>query len=123
MLDKMIVAMGMTRAEVYICNVLKCRPPDNRPPAPEEVAQCRPYLEQQVALVRPVVICALGLSAVQALLATKATMASMRGNTYSFRGIPLIPTYHPAALLRNPGWKRESWIDLQRVRDLVRSVG
>ena len=123
LLDKMIVAMGMTRAEVYICNVLKCRPPDNRPPAPEEVAQCRPYLEQQVALVRPVVICALGLSAVQALLETKATMASMRGNTYSFRGIPLIPTYHPAALLRNPGWKRESWIDLQRVRDLVRSVG
>ena len=123
LLDKMIAAMEMTRAEVYICNVLKCRPPDNRPPAPEEVAQCRPYLEQQVALVRPVVICALGLSAVQALLETKATMASMRGNTYSFRGIPLIPTYHPAALLRNPGWKRESWIDLQRVRDLVRSVG
>lgn len=122
LLDKMIAAIGMKREEVYICNVLKCRPPDNRPPAPEEVAQCRSYLEQQVALVRPVAICALGLSAVQALLETKATMGSMRGKTYSFRGIPLIPTYHPAALLRNPGWKREAWIDLQRVRDLVHSV-
>ncbi len=122
LLDKMIAAIDMKREDVYICNVLKCRPPDNRPPAPEEVAQCRPYLEQQVALVRPVAICALGLSAVQALLETKATMGSMRGKTYSFRGIPLIPTYHPAALLRNPGWKREAWIDLQRVRDLVHSV-
>ncbi len=123
LLDKMIAAIDMQREEIYICNVLKCRPPDNRTPAPEEVAQCRPYLEQQVALVRPVVICALGLSAVQALLETKATMGSMRGKTYSFRGIPLIPTYHPAALLRNPGLKRDAWIDLQRVRDLVRSVG
>jgi len=123
LLDKMIAAMEMKREEVYICNVLKCRPPENRTPTPEEVAQCRPYLEQQVALVRPVVVCALGLSAAQALLETKATMASMRGKTYSFRGIPLIPTYHPAALLRNPGLKRDAWIDLQRVRDLVRSVG
>ena len=123
LLDKMIAAIDMKREEVYICNVLKCRPPDNRTPAPEEVVQCRPYLEQQLALLRPVVICALGLSAVQALLETKATMASMRGKTFSFRGIPLIPTYHPAALLRNPGLKRDAWIDLQRVRDLVRSVG
>jgi len=123
LLDKMIAAIDMKREEVYICNVLKCRPPDNRTPAPEEVAQCRPYLEQQLALIRPVVICALGLSAVQALLETKATMGSMRGKTFSFRGIPLIPTYHPAALLRNPGLKRDAWIDLQRVRDLVRSVG
>ena len=123
LLDKMIAAIDMKREEVYICNVLKCRPPDNRTPAPEEVAQCRPYLEQQLALVRPVVICALGLSAAQALLETKATMGSMRGKTFSFRGIPLIPTYHPAALLRNPGLKRDAWIDLQRVRDLVRSVG
>jgi DNA polymerase len=123
LLDKMIAAIDMKRDEIYICNVLKCRPPENRTPLPEEVAQCRPYLEQQVALVRPVVICALGLSAMQALLETKATMGSMRGKTFSFRGIPLIPTYHPAALLRNPGLKRDAWIDLQRVRDLVRSVG
>ena len=123
LLDKMIQAIDMKREEVYICNVLKCRPPDNRTPEPGEVEQCRPYLEQQLALIRPVVICALGLSAMQALLETKATMSSMRGKTFSYRGIPLIPTYHPAALLRNPGLKRDAWIDLQRVRDLVQSVG
>jgi uracil-DNA glycosylase family 4 len=123
LLDKMIEAIEMKRDEVYICNVLKCRPPDNRTPAPDEVEKCRPFLEQQLALVRPVVVCALGLSAAQALLETKATMSSMRGKTFSWRGIPLIPTYHPAALLRNPGLKRDAWIDLQRVRDLVRSVG
>ncbi|MGE5176797.1 MAG: uracil-DNA glycosylase [Hyphomicrobiales bacterium] len=121
LLNKMIAAIEMKREEVYICNVLKCRPPDNRVPAADEVASCRPYLEQQVALVRPSVICALGLSATQALLETKATMASMRGKTYAYRGVPLIATYHPAALLRNPSLKREAWIDLQRVRDLVRA--
>lgn len=122
LLDKMITAIEMKREDVYIANILKCRPPDNRVPAPGEVEQCLPYLEQQIALVRPVVICALGLSAAQGLLGTKATMASMRGKTFSFRGVPLIPTYHPAALLRNPGLKRDAWIDLQRVRDLVRAV-
>jgi DNA polymerase len=120
LLNKMIAAIDLKREEVYICNVLKCRPPDNRVPAPDEVERCRPYLEQQIALVKPSVVCALGLSAAQALLQTKATMASMRGKTFAYRGVPLIPTYHPAALLRNPGLKREAWIDLQRVRDLVR---
>jgi uracil-DNA glycosylase family 4 len=122
LLDKMIAAIEMRREDVYIANILKCRPPDNRTPAPGEVEQCLPYLEQQIALVRPVVLCALGLSAMQGLLGTKATMASMRGKTFSFRGVPLIPTYHPAALLRNPGLKRDAWIDLQRVRDLVRAA-
>jgi uracil-DNA glycosylase family 4 len=120
LLNKMIAAIEMKREEVYICNVLKCRPPDNRVPAPDEVERCRPYLEQQIALVKPALICALGLSAVQALLQTKASMASMRGKTFTYRGVPLIPTYHPAALLRNPGLKREAWIDLQRVRDFLR---
>jgi uracil-DNA glycosylase family 4 len=120
LLNKMIAAIDLKREEVYICNVLKCRPPDNRVPAPEEVERCRPYLEQQIALVNPSVVCALGLSAAQALLQTKASMTSMRGKTFAYRGIPLIPTYHPAALLRNPNLKREAWIDLQRVRDLVR---
>ncbi len=120
LLNKMIAAIDLKREEVYICNVLKCRPPDNRVPAPDEVERCRPYLEQQIALVKPSVVCALGLSAAQALLQTKASMASMRGKTFAYRGVPLIPTYHPAALLRNPGLKREAWIDLQRVRDLLR---
>ena len=120
LLNKMIAAIDLKREEVYICNVLKCRPPENRVPAPEEVERCRPYLEQQISLVKPVLICALGLSAAQALLQTKATMSSMRGKTFFYRGVPVIPTYHPAALLRNPGLKREAWIDLQRVRDVLR---
>lgn len=121
LLDKMIAAIDLRRDEVFICNVLKCRPPENRTPAPGEVEQCLPYLEQQLALVRPALICALGLSAAQALLQTKASMASLRGRTFEYRGIPLIPTYHPAALLRNPGLKREAWTDMQRVRDTLRA--
>jgi uracil-DNA glycosylase family 4 len=121
LLNKMIAAIDLRREDVYIGNVLKCRPPENRTPLPEEVERCLPYLEQQIALVRPALICALGLSAAQALLGTKASMTSMRGRTYEFRGVPLIPTYHPAALLRNPGLKREAWVDLQRVRDLLRA--
>jgi len=121
LLDKMIAAIDLKREDVYICNVLKCRPPENRTPAPEEVEQCLPYLEQQLTLVRPALICALGLSAVQALLKTKTSMASMRGRTFEYRGIPLIPTYHPAALLRNPGLKREAWEDMQRVRDTLKA--
>jgi DNA polymerase len=119
LLNKMLAAIDVRREEVYICNVLKCRPPDNRTPLPEEVERCLPYLEQQIALIRPTLICALGLSAAQALLGTKASMTSMRGRTFEFRGVPLIPTYHPAALLRNPGLKRDAWVDLQRVRDLL----
>ena len=121
LLNKMIAAIELKREEVYICNVLKCRPPENRTPAPDEVEQCRPYLEQQIALVKPALICALGLSAMQALLETKASMGSMRGKTFEYRGVPLIPTYHPAALLRNPALKHEAWVDLQRVRDLLRA--
>lgn len=121
LLNKMIAAIELKREEVYICNVLKCRPPENRTPSPDEVEQCRPYLEQQIALVKPALICALGLSAMQALLQTKASMGSMRGKTFEYRGVPLIPTYHPAALLRNPALKHEAWIDLQRVRDLLRA--
>ena len=121
LLDKMITAIDLKREEVYICNVLKCRPPENRTPAPGEVEQCLPYLEQQLAILKPALLCALGLSAVQALLKTKASMTSLRGRTFEYKGIPLIPTYHPAALLRNPGLKREAWEDLQRVRDTLRA--
>ena len=120
LLDKMIAAIQLRREDVYICNILKCRPPDNRTPAPAEVEQCMPYLERQIALVRPALICALGLSATQALLGTKASMGSLRGRTFAYNGIPLIPTYHPAALLRNPSLKREAWEDMQRVRDTLK---
>jgi DNA polymerase len=119
LLDKMIAAIDLRREEVYICNVLKCRPPENRTPLPNEVEQCLPYLAQQIALLKPALICALGLSAAQALLSTKGSMASLRGKTFEYRGIPLIPTYHPAALLRNPSLKREAWEDLKRVRDTL----
>lgn len=121
LLNKMIAAIELRREDVYICNVLKCRPPENRTPAPDEVERCRPYLEQQIALVKPALICALGLSAMQALLQTKASMGSMRGRTFEYRGVPLIPTYHPAALLRNPSLKHEAWVDLKRVRDVLRA--
>jgi len=119
LLDKMIAAIDLKREEVYICNVLKCRPPENRTPQPNEVEQCLPYLEQQIALLKPALICALGLSAAQALLNSKGSMTSLRGRTFEYRGIPLIPTYHPAALLRNPALKREAWEDMKRVRDTL----
>ncbi len=122
LLDRMIAAIDLKREEVYICNVLKCRPPENRTPLPSEVASCLPYLEQQIALVRPKLICALGLSAAQALLQTKGSMASMRGRTFEFRGVPVIPTYHPAALLRTPSLKREAWEDMKRVRDTLNAA-
>lgn len=122
LLNKMLAAIRLNREDVYICNVLKCRPPDNRTPMPDEVEKCSPYLEQQIALVKPVLIGALGLSAAQALLKTKASMASMRGRRFEYRGIPLLATYHPAALLRNPGLKRDAWVDLQAIRDFLRDA-
>ena len=122
LLNKMLAAIQLDRQDVYICNVLKCRPPDNRTPMPDEVEKCSPYLEQQIALVKPVLIGALGLSAAQALLKTKASMGSMRGKRFEYRGIPLIATYHPAALLRNPGLKRDAWTDLQMIRDFLKDA-
>ena len=119
LLTKMIEAMGFRRDEVYIANVLKCRPPENRTPVPSEVEKCIPYLEQQIALVRPDLIVALGLSAAQGLLGTKASMGALRGRTFEYKGVPLVATYHPAALLRNPGLKKDAWVDLQRVRDML----
>jgi DNA polymerase len=120
LLTKMIEAIQMERADVYIANVLKCRPPENRTPIPTEVEKCLPYLEQQIALVKPDLIVALGLSAAQGLLGTKASMGALRGRTFEYKGVPLVATYHPAALLRNPGLKKDAWVDLQRVRDMLR---
>ena len=120
LLNRIIAAMKMKREEVYICNIVKCRPPNNRPPEPDEVAACMPYLEQQLAVIRPKVICVLGKTAASALLETEAPMGALRGRTFERGGIPLIVTYHPAYLLRNPAAKKEVWEDMQKVLALLK---
>jgi uracil-DNA glycosylase len=120
LLDNMLAALGMSRQRnVYIANVLKCRPPNNRTPEPGEADACRPYLERQVALLRPKLIVALGKSAASLLLGTDATIASLRGRVHRFRGVPLIVTYHPAYLLRNLPDKAKAWEDLLLARATV----
>jgi uracil-DNA glycosylase family 4 len=116
LLDRMIEAMGLSRDEVYVCNIVKCRPPDNRKPEPEEMAACMPYLNEQLDLVEPQVIVALGATAVQGLFGTTEGITRMRGRWKTLRGrIPVMPTFHPAYLLRTPAAKREVWEDLQEV--------
>ena len=113
LLDNMLAAVGLRRGDnVYIANVLKCRPPGNRTPEPEEVAKCTPFLKQQIALIRPKLIVAMGRFAAQTLLATDASISSLRGRVYKYEGVPLIVTYHPAYLLRNLPDKAKSWADL-----------
>jgi uracil-DNA glycosylase len=114
LLTKMIEAMGFTRDQVYIANVLKCRPPNNRDPQPDEVEQCEPFLFRQIASVQPKVIIALGAFAARALLKTQDPVSRMRGRVYSYRGAKLIVTFHPSFLLRSPGYKREAWEDLKK---------
>jgi uracil-DNA glycosylase len=111
--------MGMSRAEVYICNVIKCRPPENRNPEPDEVAACEPFLQRQIDVIRPRVIVGLGSFAVQAILKTKAPISKLRGNWHEVRGIKMMPTFHPAYLLRNPAEKRKVWADIQEVMRLL----
>jgi DNA polymerase len=113
LLDNMLAAIGLARGEnVYICNVLKCRPPGNRNPEPFEVGQCAPHLLRQLELIKPKLILAMGRSAVQALLGTEASIASLRGRLHRYQGVPLIVTYHPAYLLRNLPDKAKAWEDL-----------
>jgi DNA polymerase len=119
LLDRILVALGVARDDVYVCNVLKCRPPNNREPQPLEVATCAPFLREQIAAVEPIVICALGLHAARWLLATNLPMSRLRGQILTYQGVPTIATYHPAALLRNPNLKRETWEDVQILRRLV----
>ena len=107
--------MGLRRSDVYICNVIKCRPPENRNPEPDEVAACEPFLFRQIETVRPRAIVGLGTFAVQAVLKVKTPISKMRGNWQDFRGIRFMPTFHPAYLLRNPGDKRLVWADIQEV--------
>lgn len=118
LLTRMIEAIGLGRDEVYIANVIKCRPPGNRDPLPEEIAQCEPFLKRQIAMVQPMVICTLGRFAAQTLLKTTESMGRLRGQVFDYQGVPLIPTYHPAALLRNPQWKRPTWEDLKLLRKI-----
>lgn len=119
LLDRMIAAMGFGRDEVYVCNIVKCRPPDNRKPTPEEMAACKGHLVQQLDLCRPKYIVALGATAVQGLLGTTEGIMKLRGKWKLYRGIPVMPTYHPAYLLRQPeanrGPKRDVWEDLKQV--------
>ncbi len=115
LLDKMIQAMGLSREEVYIANVVKCRPPGNRDPEPDEIEACSFYLYRQLDLIRPQVIVALGKFAARTLLQTDTRISELRGKFHSYRGTKLMPTFHPAYLLRNPESKREAWADLQLV--------
>ena len=116
LLTKMIEAgMGKKREEVYIANMVKCRPPGNRDPLPDEMGACRDYLDEQIRLISPKVICTLGRVAAQALLNTKTPISRLRGNWYEYKGIKVMPTFHPAALLRNPANKRPTWEDLQMI--------
>jgi uracil-DNA glycosylase family 4 len=123
LLTKMIEAMGYRRAEVYIANVVKCRPPENRNPEPDEIEACEPFLRAQIAAVRPKVIVALGKIAVQALLRETSPIGRLRGRWFDYEGVRLMPTFHPAYLLRSPDEKRKAWDDLQLVmKELGRPV-
>jgi DNA polymerase len=115
LLTRMIAAMGYGRDEVYICNVVKCRPPGNRNPEPDEIEACQPFLEAQLSAIRPSVIIALGKFAAQTLLRTDTPITRLRGQWREYVGIPLMPTFHPAYLLRNPAEKKAAWADLQAV--------
>lgn len=119
MLDLLLASGGFERERVYICNVLKCRPPGNRNPQPDEVEACSPYLLRQVELIRPRAVIAFGTFAAQTLLGTRESIGRLRGRAHDFRGVPLVATYHPAALLRNSAWVRPTWEDVQRLRDLL----
>jgi uracil-DNA glycosylase family 4 len=115
LLTKIIEAMGLKRERVYICNILKCRPPGNRNPQSDEIAACEPFLIRQLEAIRPQVICALGTFAAHALLASEAPISVLRGRFHSYQGIDLMPTYHPAYLLRNPEAKKLVWADVQMI--------
>lgn len=117
LLTKIIQAIGLDRNQVYIANVVKCRPPGNRDPMPDEAAACRRFLDGQIAAIQPKVIVALGRVAAQTLLGTDLPLGQMRGRWFSVQGRPVRVTYHPAALLRTPAWKRPTWEDMQLVRD------
>ena len=119
LLTKIIGSIGLTRDEVYIANVVKCRPPGNRDPAPGEVETCEPFLFRQLDVIRPKVVVALGAFAIHTLLGTDRAISRLRGQVYEYRGAKLVPTFHPAFLLRSPDRKRDVWEDMKKVRALL----
>ena len=120
LLTKIIEAINHTREQVYICNIIKCRPPGNRNPMPDEIETCFPFLKRQIASVKPEIICALGTFAAQTLLETKSPISKLRGSFYDYMGSKVLPTYHPAYLLRNPEKKRDVWEDMKK---LMKAMG
>ena len=120
LLTKIIQAIKFTRDQVYICNIIKCRPPGNRNPQPEEIKTCSPFLERQISVIKPDFICALGTFAAQTLLNTNEPISKLRGRFYDYMEIKVLPTYHPAYLLRNPDKKRDVWVDMQK---LMKALG
>ena len=119
LLTRIISAIGMAREAVYITNVVKCHPPNNRMPLPDETASCYPFLARQLQIIRPKVICALGNAAAQTLLETVAGITTLRGTFHIWEGIPVMPTFHPAYLLRNPERKKETWEDMKAIQDML----
>lgn len=122
LLNKILKAIGLSRDDVYIANILKCRPPNNRDPLPNEISLCLPYLLRQIEIIEPKIICCLGRISAQVLLGTNEPMNKLRGVVHRFRSIPLVATYHPAALLRNEALKRPTWEDMKLVRELLDKV-
>jgi DNA polymerase len=118
LLTKILESIELPREEVYICNIMKCRPPNNRKPLVQETDECEPYLWKQIELIKPKFILALGLTAANTLLKNKESMSALRGKVHDYHGIRMIVTYHPAALLRNPEWKRSTWEDVKYLRSL-----
>ncbi len=119
LLTKIIEAMGLKREDVYIANILKCRPPNNRPPLPEEISACRDVVKRQVAIIKPKVICTLGKFASQTMLNTETPISQLRGNFAEYEGVKVMPTYHPAYLLRNPADKKLVWQDMKKIKKLL----
>jgi DNA polymerase len=118
LLTKILEAIDLSRDEVYIANIIKCRPPENRRPEKDEIAQCEPYLQKQIELIKPAFILALGLTAVNTLFKKNHQMQDIRGKVMNYHGVSLLATYHPAALLRNPNWKKPAWEDVQLLRSM-----
>jgi DNA polymerase len=117
LLTRILRAIRLTREDVYICNIIKCRPPGNRNPEPDEIAACIPFLRRQLKAIAPAFICALGTFAAQTLLRTSTPISRLRGRFYDYEGIRLLPTYHPAFLLRNPAKKADVWQDMQKLQE------
>jgi uracil-DNA glycosylase len=122
LLNKILEAIHFKREEVYICNILKCRPPNNRDPEPGEIDACEPHLWKQLEIMKPKIIVCLGRIAGQTLLRTTASLGELRGKVHNYRGIKLVVTYHPAALLRNPGWKKPTWEDVQWIKKMYEEM-